>query len=406
MSYRSSSPPNSVPVLDRDLVKGNGYAPFKWFDHGHEFHTVDLTATFGSRGGGHNMRPVSRVGYSSRQVYTSPIVTNLEDAFFREAGPNMDKLFTAPMSENDKRFYGTKAISETAPTKPEASILTFAGEFLRDGLPSLALSSIGSGQFKGYVHDLRKKGSQDYLNLSFGWAPAMKDLKELMNVVLNSHKILSQYERDSGNVVRRNRVLLDSKSSGDFKPSWAADYWGELPTGIVVINSDDPLRDIYDPYTSKVTRTRSEKIWFSGAYTYYLPVSDSMLTRSENYASYARKALGLELTPEVVWNLAPWTWLVDWFANMGDAISMIQRFQDDNMVIKYGYLMRKTVNQYHITAGNSAQPKNPRLSSLVVATRKERYRATPFGFGLNPDLLSLRQLSILAAILANRDAPK
>jgi hypothetical protein len=116
----------------------------------------------------------------------------------------------------------------------------------------------------------------------------------------------------------------------------------------------------------------------------------------------AEYLLGLELTPEVLWNLAPWSWLSDWVVNVGDNLHNVSAFSSDGLVMKYGYLMVESkVSQMRsldaplpLKGGGSIA-----IPSLHTASvRKQRFRATPYGFGMNPSSFNLRQWTILGAL--------
>jgi hypothetical protein len=149
-----------------------------------------------------------------------------------------------------------------------------------------------------------------------------------------------------------------------------------------------------------VTETTRNR-WFSGAFTYYLPSDYSTRGAMARQLAMAKKTIGLSLTPDVVWNLAPWSWAADWFFNVGDVLSNVTDWATDGLVMKYGYMMEHTrsVNTYYYSGftGLKSGHAVPTPLSLVVET-KQRRKANPFGFGLTWGGLSPRQLSILAAL--------
>jgi hypothetical protein len=125
---------------------------------------------------------------------------------------------------------------------------------------------------------------------------------------------------------------------------------------------------------------------------------------SAKLESYEQKAniLGTRLTPEVLWELAPWSWLFDWQANVGDILSNLSLLSADGLVMRYGYLMCHTLayNRYVIPAGARFTPgvETGPIFTVLGRETKERVRATPYGFGLNPDSFSIRQWAILGAL--------
>jgi len=119
------------------------------------------------------------------------------------------------------------------------------------------------------------------------------------------------------------------------------------------------------------------------------------------HAETAKKLLGFDITPEVLWELVPWSWAVDWFTNVGDLIKNVSAFSTDGLVMRYGYIMEHSIaRDTYIHIG----PTGFRSQSVFcepytfVCETKLRRRATPFGFGLNLEALTGRQKSIIAAL--------
>jgi hypothetical protein len=119
-------------------------------------------------------------------------------------------------------------------------------------------------------------------------------------------------------------------------------------------------------------------------------------------ALLAKEILGVDLDLEVIWNLSPWSWAVDWFSNAGDVISNVNSMVEDGLIMRYGYIMETTMvsdtytRKYQDQFYNG-QGKCDSFVTLVTET-KIRRRANPFGFGLTWDGLSTFQKSIIAAL--------
>jgi len=141
--------------------------------------------------------------------------------------------------------------------------------------------------------------------------------------------------------------------------------------------------------------------WFSGAFTYYVPRGFTTKDRMARGVQEAKKLLGVSLTPDVVWNLTPWSWATDWVLNTGDVISNLTDYAIDGLVLKYGYIMEHTVNRDTISfsgpTGFTGSSVRPSIIEVVSET-KTRLKATPFGFGLTWDGFSPRQVAIAIAL--------
>jgi hypothetical protein len=112
---------------------------------------------------------------------------------------------------------------------------------------------------------------------------------------------------------------------------------------------------------------------------------------------------GILPTPEVIWNLTPWSWAADWVTSMGDIMSNISMLLTDGLVMKYGFVMEhsSTTKTYSISGLRLHQGANtiPYTGWQRFSTEsKLRRRATPYGFGLTSEEFSPRQWAILVAL--------
>jgi hypothetical protein len=124
----------------------------------------------------------------------------------------------------------------------------------------------------------------------------------------------------------------------------------------------------------------------------------------DRYALLA-KQLGLTLTPEHLWNLTPWSWALDWFANTGSVLSNISDYANAGLVMRYGYIMETTyVSDTYTMEGAVRTDGVPFICPplTLVTETKVRQQANPFGFGVSFESLSGFQLSILSALGISR----
>jgi hypothetical protein len=111
------------------------------------------------------------------------------------------------------------------------------------------------------------------------------------------------------------------------------------------------------------------------------------------------RMFGLRITPSLVYNLTPWSWMADWFGNVGDNIDNYTASQDDNLTAKYAYIMKtiteEVINDSYIKCGGT-EVLGLRWRRGVVA--KTRVQASQFGFSITMPEFSAWQWSILAAL--------
>jgi len=292
------------------------------------------------------------------------------------------------ISSSELSLWGGRAITGASPTSPSANLSQFAGELLADGLPAW----IGVSTLNNRAQAFRSLGGE-YLNVEFGWRPFVSDINKLVSSLMTASKQLSQYKRDSGRVVRRRfsfpTDIVTTESSVNHQ-------YGITPVF--------GFGDVLAPHTGGEPISVSDRVatryWFSGAFTYHLDVGDDLLNRLSKYEQLGNKLLGTRITPATLWELAPWSWLVDWRATIGTSLSVASAFQEDGLVMKYGYLMRHTVAERTVSARVFGKTEEYKLTvtNAYRTERKERVAATPFGFGLSTDDFTVRQWAILAAL--------
>lgn len=284
--------------------------------------------------------------------------------------------------------WGTKAIALCKPTDRVANALQTLIELYREGLPKL----IGSATWKAGVLRARDAG-HEYLNVEFGFKPLANDIAKFMATVVDCDRLIRQYERDSGRLVRRRM---------SFPPERSIDVSKRSDNVYVTVPSSSLLTDPSSTNQGSTYRIREVEVrrWFTGAFCYHIPDYNNNRYAARPHMSQAERLLGLELTPEVLWELAPWSWAVDWFTNLGDVISNLTSWFQDGLVLKYGYIMEHSkcsdtyvyIGQTKFWSGSSPAPVT------FVTETKQRQRATPFGFGVLLSALTDRQKAIAAAI--------
>jgi hypothetical protein len=297
-------------------------------------------------------------------------------------------------TDSEMDSWGTTAVSKTIPTKAPVELATTAAELLSGGLPKI----LGAGLLKSVIKDHRnvgrhvKSGADEYLNLEFGIKPLIGDLIGTAKSIVSAAERIQQLERDSGRLVRRKfrfplrEDVTITNSSGVYPPGWSYTYlWN---TGGVAGNR-----------LERHITVRQDR-WFSGAFTYHLDLGARHRDQLYAAADNARLLLGVKLDAEVLWNLTPWSWLADWFGNVGDIATNVSHFSRDGLVMPYGYMMAKTeVIDWQRMSNLNWYKSMPRsVTDSMSYVRKQRSRATPFGFGLTDMVLDQRQVSILGAL--------
>lgn len=361
------------------LLKERGLPDNGPLDRGHSFSLIKHTATYD---------PVNLTSYVKyfgspeyRESYVNfqltPPSTTLDFGGGTYLNPSV-----LPDSALDT--FAQQAYSRVAPTAVVFDAAQFFGE-LREGLPRLGLETIKSG-LKFY----RGLGS-DYLNVEFGWKPFLDDLLKMGKALSGATSLL----RQQGNPVHRSygtprtmRAQEKRWSSGNIttlrsgSTGWAKPLYG-LP--------DSQIFSGYYPWgSSYFLRSMERSQWFEGMFSSFYNLDFD----PTNYFSRLNEMVNLKLTPSVLWELAPWSWLVDWFLRIQDTIKANELAGSDKLVMHYGYAMEHTIIRDLVVVtpdpGQGTKPTSseyrympglkPSYSGVSETVWKRRLRANPYGF--------------------------
>lgn len=237
----------------------------------------------------------------------------------------------------------------------------------------------------------------EYLNLIFGWKPFIGDVRKAFSLWSNIDKQMAQIVRDNGKGIRRTANLskeneILSTSSKDY-PTPGVNIYG-FPGDYV----NGGGRTSYS-----LTTTRETKVWYAAKYRYYIPdVTSSQWNRRAKLALF-----GALPTPELVWELTPFSWLIDWAVNMEDVMSNMSTNAVDNLVQLYSFIMRTVTTTTTAVANTNWGPITTvvKPGNAAFISEKTQIVKTRTGGGSPYALnavagtgLSLYQSGVLAAL--------
>jgi len=218
----------------------------------------------------------------------------------------------------------------------------------------------------------------------------LNDVQDLIKNALKAQRHIDQLARDNGKWIRRKGNINVAEAVGRCTVESGSFY--------TTPNMPSPL------YSGTETRywdqTIQERHWFSARFKYWIqPVGAGRLERFLQAEHVNRILYGLDLDPSLVWELVPWSWLVDWFSSAGDSIANMCEDSADNLVADYAYIMgKKVVSDYIRVMGKTINGQTYFTTQEYLTEVKMRTAATPYGFYAIPPSLSDKQTSILAAL--------
>jgi len=336
------------------------------------------------------------------------------------------------MSDSQLVTLGTSFIKATNPIQSQVDLLSDIAEAFVDKalLPGLLGKSIFSS-----IIDPRKRREiiksigGEYLNFIFGYKPLADDIAKVGVLIDTVNGLVNQWIKDSGTIVRRRRRIpasvkvvadrsLDNSAGGPLA--------GSLILGMIpgrFFGGRQPVAQGFSESTSNmvnvssrglmVSRVSSE-VNFSAGFEYdlhsmLLPVeggsAEDLMTNATLRGELEAIAFGLDPASiaTAVYDATPFSWLLDWFANIGDIFDNVRGLVSRGVQMLWGYISETAIRDTYFEYALTWQPTGEvffRSSGFFAQKAIRRIRATPFGFGLSFDSLSASQGATLAALLA------
>jgi hypothetical protein len=306
---------------------------------------------------------------------------------------------------NQLSSYSALEYGRTAPTSDEISMSAIIGE-LREGLPALIPAFLTLGSKRNFKSTLQRQtrrvrdAGSDYLNVQFGWIPLLSDVRKIATALAVATAAISGDSLATHR--RRDKPEKDTTISGS--------------TGAISFHKrhSSPATFLTTlPGTSETQGSMLCNVWVSQRHQIDYSFEAEFLRLPEgqkDYSSYLTKLDELmrwDITPMDLWQLAPWSWLVDWFFDIGGQLDAWNSATSNRILSLYAYGMRDerlstTVIVSDIRGGNTSDYKYVGPSTFfteIKARRRQRIKANPFGFTPDPlNQLSAGQLAILGAL--------
>lgn len=352
------------------------------FDTGHEFSTQKRTVTT-SHTKAHCTNGRENTTNANRYTYDGPVYA----ALVTSSRPASNFASNSTLDA-----WGRALISRTIPTSPEAGLATFLGE-LREGLPRIVGHSLLN---RNNPPPRRKDAGGEYLNWQFGLKPFANDLAKMALAVTSFHAKVEKFRQSSDLVVHKKAHLSETATNGVF---------AETTPNLKFPRCNATPVNFWNTFglQAQVLTQTVQNVWFSGAYSYHLAEAHNFLSKMERYEQLANNLLGTRITPEVVWELTPWSWLIDWVSDAGIFFKNLSALSSDSLVLRFGYVMCETRTTWTKTvlaippfASDIVAPKA--IVTKYELVSKQRRRASPYGFGLNPSAFSGTKWAILGAL--------
>lgn len=308
---------------------------------------------------------------------------------------------------------GEEAYNRLKPKLEIAGASVFLGE-ARD-LPKMIRTTAGlfHQRYKAYggIEDMpymagAKDVSSHFLNHNFAWLPFLNDLKNFNKLFQDSYAYLLRIKQANGVWLRKERLLDQTESFTTIRSGlnggipWRPEF-----------NSmcDSPSGTGNDFYRYTQTMRTFTHTWATGSFKYYRPEFDS--TDIDKFMSVWNTVYrlvtvyGLRVNPSVIWKLTPWSWLIDWFTNIGSIIDRATAWSQDSVVSRWMFLMKQTTSSLdHVVTVHWKSGSRTMAWTNKQSSKLREGASSSYGFSLaNP--LTGRQIAILAALGISRMHP-
>jgi hypothetical protein len=246
---------------------------------------------------------------------------------------------------------------------------------------------------------LAKDVPNEYLSYHFGWKQLYKDISDLLTLPEKQAKKISFLIRRSGKstTLRSKRDILSGSSGVSGFEYYAMEGEGSLET------------------SSRIIREAQVRLVVNCIWDF--PPINSVQFREDLYL----KRTGIEPRITDIYNLIPWTWLIDWFTGLGNYVELIDIINHDPKLINWGLIScsikGRLVTDFNSKSTISSQSGTggpPIVTNQIVDNRHTSFYdyecitrsdvATILDVKLTsvPATLTPYQMSILGALIAQR----
>lgn len=324
-----------------------------------------------------------------------------------------------PPTDNTMRTIGGDLLRASRPTSPASNLTQWFGE-LRQFSSGFSVPTKMPDELwnkpglRGEIARFRQGGRQvgsGYLAGQFGWIPFFGEVFDALEAVRDSEAIIDQFLRDSGKLVKRTRerpTYNVASSSTDWRP------WGR---GTTMYHSQHRAHDgiayvnrfaknwTTDRFTIETRNTviRKEGYRVGALWEFFAADPEGAVGRLKKFSQEARLLLGDPLlSASTLWELAPWSWLVDWRFDLGGLLSFQESVADDSLAARRSYVVWEQEVSV-LTHWRFVPPPTYTLSvesaMTTLTQRRQRRRAgTPYDMGIDWSGFSSQQWFILGAL--------
>lgn len=283
----------------------------------------------------------------------------------------------------DGRSFQAEAFNKMRPAKP-----------VFDGFQELLeLRDVPKSLKQRYESSGLHKAANNHLEISFGWLPLVGATQRFVKEYIDREKTAQQLVRDNGRRIRRKIVVYRNEDYSEV----------EYDHGYGYLNPNLGMKFYAEAPHGKLRTGFSDRVWAMAQFMYWLPSLPDPVRFKD---ALMRELFGVGLPSlKTIYELMPWSWLIDYFTNLGDIVSNMSSGVEDRLATDRFYVMRQregvTIRTAQWQMWDDERGDTPiqcNALSKTVFVHKTRMQGHPFDPYFSGEDLSLMQASILGAL--------
>lgn len=314
------------------------------------------------------------------EAYTGPKIVGAPSLPAQSVANDRLKLV---VNTNPSRADADLAVSVAELRTAPRAVFEGGRQFLREVRSSRTLRELLSKQQLKYRKNPLQEGAGGYLGMMFGILPLISDIEAIADsssLMANRLREL-QNLRDGNGMRKKVKIGSTTAKSGPLTGTLTS------VTGIVI------------GYRARSYVTR--RVW--GTQRWEMDQNFRPPNTDHRRIMEARRAVyGLNIDFVTAWNLMPWSWLIDYFAEVGDLVEATRNSVGANAGRQC--LMTETIEAWVVDPSYLPEGLSGGSGISTRTTKRRQVFASPAGAGfrMTQPILTNRQVSILGALAISR----
>jgi len=226
---------------------------------------------------------------------------------------------------------------------------------------------------------------EEHLHWAFGVLPVLNDINSMAHLLANHKRIIEQLYRGHQRTFKYHYSdVVDSSMD-----------WSGIDLGII---NAGQYKGVGLPWTVHHVITMEHRCYIR----YYLRAGDIIRKPHGSFLALL-DLLGVNPDPQIVWDAIPFSFVVDWFTDIGENLhAMRKQWVDVDMTVVDAAHHVKVVVLRKWFGGNQSAGTAPHFTDLLTYFERERFIPTPLDSTSLPKQLGVHKILLAASLAATR----